>query len=176
MFNPTIPKYGMFNKMEKYLNKKNLIAFTTLLVLSFIGFIYLLNSSQNKNEKYFDIILAGIYNEEVDDQEKKIKFLSSLENPKISFFGDLELASIDNINKYEKIDKDLILIKRALLDLDRENLKNLSLDSNFVFSEVAEIFYLNQDLDNYNKINFEDNEKTYNFFLKAIDRHHNEVN
>ena len=162
--------------MEKLINRRNIIfAFISLLIISSITFYFFI-SSQNKNEKYFDIILAELYNEEVQDYDNKLNFLSNLNNPDVSFFGDLKLASIDNLDKYEKLDRDIVLLKRSLLDLDSQNLKNLSLDENFIFKDIATIFFLNKDLKNYDQISSENSELVENFFLKAVNRYSNEIN
>ena len=99
-----------------------------------------------------------------------------MDNPDVSFFGDLSLASIDNLDKYEKLDRDIVLLKRALLDLDLQNLKNLSLDENFIFKDIAKIFFLNKDLNKYDQIFSENSELVENFFLKAVNRYSNEIN
>ena len=162
--------------MEKLINRRNIIfAFSSLLIISSITFYFFI-TSQNKNEKYFDIILAELYNEDVLDYENKLNFLSNLDNPDVSFFGDLKLASIDNLDKYEKLDRDIVLLKRSLLDLDSQNLKNLSLDENFIFKDIAKIFLLNKDLKNYDQISSENGELIENFFLKAVNRYSNEIN
>ena len=162
--------------MEKLINRRNIIfGFSSLLIISSITFYFFI-TSQNKNEKYFDIILAELYNEDVQDYENKLNFLSNLDNPDVSFFGDLKLASIDNLNKYEKLDRDIVLLKRALLDLDSQNLKNLSLDENFIFKDIAKIFLLNKDLKNYDQVSSENSELVENFFLKAVNRYSNEIN
>ena len=162
--------------MEKLINRRNIIfAFSSLLIISSITFYFFI-TSQNKNEKYFDIILAELYNEDVQDYDNKLNFLSNLDNPDVSFFGDLKLASIDNLDKYEKLDRDIVLLKRSLLDLDSQNLKNLSLDENFIFKDIAKIFLLNKDLKNYDKIFSENSELVENFFLKAVNRYSNEIN
>ena len=162
--------------MEKLINRRNIIfAFSSLLIISSITFYFFI-SSQNKNEKYFDIILAELYNEDVQDYENKLNFLSNLDNPDVSFFGDLKLASIDNLDKYEKLDRDIVLLKRSLLDLDSQNLKNLSLDENFIFKDIAKIFLLNKDLKNYDQVSSENSELVENFFLKAVNRYSNEIN
>ena len=162
--------------MEKLINRRNIIfGFSSLLIISSITFYFFI-TSQNKNEKYFDIILAELYNEDVQDYENKLNFLSNLDNPDVSFFGDLKLASIDNLDKYEKLDRDIVLLKKALLDLDSQNLKNLSLDENFIFKDIAKIFLLNKDLKNYDQIFSENSELVENFFLKAVNRYSNEIN
>ena len=162
--------------MEKLINRRNIIfAISSLLIISSITFYFFI-TSQNKNEKYFDIILAELYNEEVQDYNSKLNFLSNLDNPDVSFFGDLKLASIDNLNKYGKLDRDIVLLKKALLDLDSQNLKNLSLDENFIFKDIAKIFFLNKDLNKYDQIFSENSELVENFFLKAVNRYSNEIN
>ena len=162
--------------MEKLINRRNIIfAFSSLLIISSITFYFFI-TSQNKNEKYFDIILAELYNEEAQDYNSKLNFLSNLDNPDVSFFGDLKLASIDNLDKYEKLDRDIVLLKRSLLDLDSQNLKNLSLDENFIFKDIAKIFLLNKDLKNYDQVSSENSELVENFFLKAVNRYSNEIN
>ena len=162
--------------MEKLINRRNIIfGFSSLLIISSITFYFFI-TSQNKNEKYFDIILAELYNEEVQDYDDKLNFLSNLDNPDVSFFGDLKLASIDNLDKYEKLDRDIVLLKRGLLDLDSQNLKNLSLDENFIFKDIAKIFFLNKDLNKYDQIFSENSELVENFFLKAVNRYSNEIN
>ena len=162
--------------MEKLINRRKIIfAISSLLLISLI-IIYFFIASQNKNEKYFDIILAELYNEETQDYDNKLNFLSNLDNPDVSFFGDLKLASIDNLDKYEKLDRDIVLLKRSLLDLDSQNLKNLSLDENFIFKDIAKIFLLNKDLKNYDQVSSENSELVENFFLKAVNRYSNEIN
>ena len=162
--------------MEKLINRRNIIfAISSLLIISSTTFYFFI-TSQNKNEKYFDIILAELYNEEAQDYNSKLNFLSNLDNPDVSFFGDLKLASIENLDKYEKLDRDIVLLKKALLDLDSQNLKNLSLDENFIFKDIAKIFLLNKDLKNYDKIFSENSELVENFFLKAVNRYSNEIN
>jgi hypothetical protein len=163
--------------MEKLIkNKKNLyIAGPILLVLILLAFYISINNN-SKNEKYFDIILATLYNNEGTNQESKISFLSSLDDPNISFFGDLNTASIDNIEKYEKLDRDLILLKKTILENNLDSLQSLSLDENFIFKDIAKIFFLNLDLDNYSKVNTDNSEDVNNFFLKAVNRYNNENN
>ena len=163
--------------MEKLIqNKKIVLISLSIMIIICLGFFYFITDSQNKNKKYFDIFLADLYNENSDDYEKQINFLSTLDDPNISFFSDLELGNTDNLDKYKKIDRDLILLKRALIDLDQQMLKNLSSDEIFIFNEIAKIFYLNTDLENYNLIYSENSEIVENFFLKAVKRYYNEIN
>ena len=99
-----------------------------------------------------------------------------LDDPNISFFGDLNTASIDNIEKYEKLDRDLILLKKTILENNLDSLQSLSLDENFIFKDIAKIFFLNLDLDNYPKAYTDNSEDINNFFLKAVNRYNNENN
>ncbi len=162
--------------MEKLKSKKTITIILTLIIFFLIVTTYIFMKSQNQNEKYFDIILAGLYNEEVEDFDNKLSFLSNIDDPDISFFSDLKIASISNLEKYQKIDKDLILLKRAIIDQDQQMLKNLSLDEGFIFNSIAEIFFLNYDLTNYSITSSKNNEIVENFFLKAVSRYSNEVN
>ena len=163
--------------MEKLIkNKKNLyIAGPILLVLILLAFYISINNN-SKNEKYFDIILASLYNNQESNQDSKFSFLSSLDNPNVSFFGDLNSASIDNLEKYEKLDRDLILLKKTIIENNLDTLQSLSLDENFIFRDIAKIFFLNIDLDNYSKIYDDNSEDIDNFFLKAVNRYNNENN
>jgi hypothetical protein len=163
--------------MEKLIkNKKNLyIAGSILLVLILLSFYISINNN-SKNEKYFDVILASLYNDEEDPQERSFSFLSSLDDPNVSFFGDLSLSSIENLEKYEKIDRDLILLKKTILENNSDALRSLSLDKEFTFKEIVKIFYLNSDLTNYYEIHKDGSEETNNFFLKAVSRYNNEIN
>jgi len=163
--------------MEKLIkNKKNLyIAGPILLVLILLAFYISINNN-SKNEKYFDIILATLYNNEGTNQESKISFLSSLDDPNISFFGDLHLASINNLEKYEKLDKDLIILKKTILENNLDALRSLSLDEEYTFKEIVKIFYLNSDLTNYYELYKDGSEEINNFFLKAVSRYNNEIN
>ena len=54
--------------------------------------------------------------------------------------------------------------------------KNVSLDENFTFKDIAKIFFLNIDLKNYDQIFSENSELVENFFLKAVNRYSNEIN
>tara|TARA_Y100000996_G_C22510833_1_gene638310 strand:+ start:189 stop:683 length:495 start_codon:yes stop_codon:yes gene_type:complete len=164
--------------MEKIiLTKKNiLISISFVLFLSLFLF-YKLSIKQNEKEKYFDVILASLYNEnEIKDLDSKLLLLSNLDDPEISFFSDLRLASIDNLEKYEKLDKDLIILKKALLNPDRETLKVLSLDENFLFKDIARIYFFNLDLDNFDEIYNENAEDIDNFFFNAVKRYQYENN
>ena len=160
--------------MEKLINKKN-IAIITIIGFFLIFLSYFLISKSNKDtEKYFDIYLASLYNEDIQDIDQKMTYLSKIEDPNVSFFADLNLASIENLDKYEKLDRDIILLKKAIIDLDPGTLKSLSLDENFIFSDIAKIYYLNLDINNFDIIYQDNSEKIENFFIKAISRLKNE--
>ena len=160
--------------MEKLINKKN-IAIIAIIGFFLIFLSYFLISKSNKDtEKYFDIYLASLYNEDIQDIDQKMTFLSKIEDPNVSFFADLNLASIENLDKYEKLDRDIILLKKAIIDLDPGTLKSLSLDENFIFSDIAKIYYLNLDINNFDIIYQDNSEKIENFFIKAISRLKNE--
>lgn len=160
--------------MEKLINKKNIA------IIAIIGFFliflsyFLISKSNRETEKYFDIYLASLYNEDIQDIDQKMSYLSKIEDPNVSFFADLNLASIENLDKYEKLDRDIILLKKAIIDLDPGTLKSLSLDENFIFSDIAKIYYLNLDINNFDIIYQDNSEKIENFFIKAISRLKNE--
>ena len=105
-----------------------------------------------------------------------MSYLSNIEDPNVSFFADLNLGSIENLDKYEKLDRDIILLKKAIIDSDPETLKSLSVDESFIFSDIAKIFYLNLDINNFDIIYQDNSEEIDNFFIKAISRLKNENN
>ena len=163
--------------MEKLIkNKKNLYIAGSIILILILSAFYVSINNNSKNEKYFDIILASLYNNEEDNLENRLSFLSSLDNPNISFFSDLNSASIKSLEKYEKLDRDLILLKKTILENNSESLRSLSLDENFIFNDIAKIFFLNLDLDNYSKIYTDNSEDIDNFFLKAVSRYDDENN
>ncbi|MDB0034467.1 hypothetical protein N9E52_04955 [Alphaproteobacteria bacterium] len=162
--------------MEKLINKRNIIIFVVIGFLLFFFTYYFFIKSNKDTEKYFDIYLASLYNEDTQDIEQKMSYLSNIEDPNVSFFADLNLGSIENLDKYEKLDRDIILLKKAIIDLDPETLKSLSLDESFIFSDIAKIFYLNLDINNFDIIYQDNSEEIENFFIKAISRLKNENN
>lgn len=163
--------------MEKLIkNKKNIYIAGSIILVLILSAFYVSINNNSKNEKYFDIILASLYNNEEDNLENRLSFLSSLDNPNISFFSDLNSASIKSLEKYEKLDRDLILLKKTILENNSESLRSLSLDENFIFNDIAKIFFLNLDLDNYSKIYTDNSEDIDNFFLKAVSRYDDENN
>lgn len=103
-----------------------------------------------------------------------MEYLSNISDPNVSFFADLNLASIENLDKYEKLERDIILLKKAIVDLDSETLKSLSQDENFIFSDIAKIYFLNLDINNFDLIYRDNSEEIDNFFIKAISRLKNE--
>ena len=134
---------------------------------------FVIQNNNKDEEKLFDIFLADLYNEENVNIDDKLYYLSSLDKPTVSFFSDLKLTSIDDLDKYDKIDKDILLLKKALTDLDEQILKSLSLDDSFTFNEIAKIYLLNINTNNYQNINFDETDFE-NFFIKAVDRLYNE--
>ncbi len=161
--------------MEKLINKKYLSSFGIILILLFISLYFILQNNSKDDEKLFDIFLADLYNEQKSSLDEKLYHLSTLDNTKVSFFSDLKLTSIKNLDRYDKIDKDIILLKKALIDLDQELIKSLSLDDNFTFNQIAKIYLYNLDINNY-KFSESDRDNLNNFFIKAVDRLSNEKN
>ncbi|MEK9885397.1 MAG: hypothetical protein VW452_00705 [Pelagibacteraceae bacterium] len=157
--------------MEKLITKKNITILVAILTISAFVISYYLYSNQKENQNLFDIYLSGLYNDENSISEEQLNYLSSIENPNVSFFADLKKGSIDNLNKYNKLDKDLILLKNALKDLDIETIRSLSLDDSFIFSDIVKIYLINDDFNNLDDINTENND---NFFIKAVNRLENE--
>ena len=161
--------------MEKLVSKRNLSIIGLLSILILISSYFLITKNDKENEKLFDIFLADLYNEQKDNLEEKLFYLSSLDNPNVSFFSDLKLTSIENLNQYDKIDKDIILLKKALNDFDEQMLNSLSLDNNFTFNEITKIYLLNLNTNNYKNIDFDESDLE-NFFIKAVDRLYDENN
>ena len=162
--------------MEKLATKRNisLLGIVSILIVLALYFV-IQNSNVKEDEKLFDIFLADLYNEENTNIDEKLYYLSSLDKPNVSFFSDLKLTSIENLDRYDKIDKDILLLKKALYDLDEDMIKTLSLDNNFTFNEIAKIYLYNLDINNYEFSDF-DKDNLNNFFIKAIDRLSNEKN
>ena len=160
--------------MEKLINKRNIFVASGLAILLIILSYFFLFNLNKESEKYFDIYLANLYNEDIQEIDQKMEYLSNIADPNISFFADLNLASIENLDKYEKLDRDIILLKKAIIDLDPETLKSLSFDENFIFSDIAKIYYLNLDINNFDLIYQDNTEEIDNFFIKAISRLKNE--
>ena len=161
--------------MEKLITKRNLSIFVVVSFLLVIALYFILQNNSKDDEKLFDIFLAELYNEQNSNLDEKLYYLSSLDNPKVSFFSDLKLTSIENLDRYNKIDKDIILLKKALINLDKEMIKSLSLDKNFTFNQIAKIYLYNLDIKNY-EFNESDKDNLNNFFIKAVDRLSNEKN
>ena len=160
--------------MEKLITKRNIFIASGLgILLIILAYFFLLNSNK-ESEKYFDIYLANLYNEDTQGIGQKMEYLSNISDPNVSFFADLNLASIENLDKYEKLDRDIILLKKAIVDLDFETLKSLSQDENFIFSDIAKIYFLNLDINNFDLIYRDNSEEIDNFFIKAISRLKNE--
>ena len=165
----------MLNKMEKLINKRNLSLFGIISFLLITALYIIFQNNTKDDEKLFDIFLAELYNEQNSNFDEKLYYLSNLDNPKVSFFSDLKLTSIENLDRYNKIDKDIILLKKALIDLDQELIKSLSLDNNFTFNEIAKIYFYNLNINNF-EFSESDRDNLNNFFIKAVDRLSNEKN
>ena len=161
--------------MEKLITKKGLSILGIIFFFILIVFYFVIQNNNKDNEKLFDIFLAELYNEKKENYNEKLYYLSNLDDPKVSFFSDLKLTSIENLDRYQKVDKDILLLKKALTDLDEQFLKSLSLDNNFTFNEIAKIYLLNLNTNNYKNINFDEND-IENFFIKAVDRLYDEKN
>ena len=161
--------------MEKIVTKRNLTIIGLLSIILVISLYFLFTNNDKENEKLFDIFLADLYNEQKNNIDEKLFYLSSLDNPNVSFFSDLKLTSIENLNQYDKIDRDIILLKKALYDFDEQMLNSLSLDNNFTFNEITKIYLLNLNTNNYKNIDFDESDLE-NFFIKAVDRLYNENN
>ena len=160
--------------MEKLITKRNIFIASGLgILLIILAYFFLLNSNK-ESEKYFDIYLANLYNEDTQGIGQKMEYLSNISDPNVSFFADLNLASIDNLDKYEKLERNIILLKKAIVNLDSQTLKSLSQDENFIFSDIAKIYLLNLDINNFDLIYQDNSEKIDNFFIKAISRLKNE--
>ena len=160
--------------MEKLITKRNIFIASGLgILLILLAYFFLFNSNKG-SEKYFDIYLANLYNEDTQGIDQKMEYLSNISDPNVSFFADLNLASIDNLDKYEKLERDIILLKKSIVDLDSQILKSLSQDENFIFSDIAKIYFLNLDINNFDLIYQDNSEEINNFFIKAISRLKNE--
>jgi len=159
--------------MEKLITKRHLLLIGTISIMLVIALYFILQNNSNEDEKFFDIFLADLYNVQNSNFDEKLYYLSSLDNPNVSFFSDLKLTSIENLDRYDKIDKDIILLKKALIELDKELIKSLSLDNNFTFNQIAKIYLYNLDINNY-EFSESELDNLNNFFIKAVDRLSNE--
>jgi len=161
--------------MEKLITKRNLYLIGIVSFIIVVATYFVIQNNNEEEEKLFDIFLADLYNEENTNIDEKLYYLSNLDKPNVSFFSDLKLTSIENLDRYKKIDKDILLLKKALIDLDEDMIKTLSLDENFTFNEIAKVYLYNLNINNY-EISESDNDNLNNFFIKAIDRLSNEKN
>ena len=159
--------------MERLITKKNLSLLGIISIVLVTALYFIMQNNSKEDEKFFDIFLADLYNEQNSNIDEKLYYLSSLDNPKVSFFSDLKLTSIENLDRYSKIDKDIILLKKALIELDKELIKSLSLDNNFTFNQIAKIYLYNLDINNY-AFSESERDNLNNFFIKAVDRLSNE--
>ena len=150
------------------LNKYNLKYIILVLVLVLSGgtfYSYKNYSDSNKTKSYFDIYLANTYNE-LDETKiiSNTKFLSSIEKADVSFFANLKLASLNQIENYDNFEKDLIILKHSIVNDDQTKLKEIK--SDIFFNQTASIYYLNINLDNISKTELDNNAD--NFFTKAV--------
>ena len=109
----------MFNQMEKLVTKRNLSVIGIISILIVVTSYFIIQNNNKEDEKLFDIFLADLYNEENVNINEKLYYLSSLDKSNISFFSDLKLTSIENLDRYNKVDKDILLLKKALIDLEK---------------------------------------------------------
>tara|TARA_Y200000002_G_C22270302_1_gene491825 strand:+ start:75 stop:563 length:489 start_codon:yes stop_codon:yes gene_type:complete len=162
--------------MEKLVTKRNIFLIGIVFILIVFASYFLIQNNNNKEEeKLFDIFLAELYNEENINIDEKLFYLSSLDKANVSFFSDLKLTSIENLDRYNKIDKDILLLKKALIDLDEDMIKSLSLDDSFTFNEIAKLYLYNLNINNY-ELSEPEEDNLNNFFIKAISRLSNEKN
>ena len=141
------------------LNKYNLKYLILVFVLILVGgsfYSYKNYSDSNKTKSYFDLYLANTYNE-LDETKiiSNTKFLSSIEKADVSFFANLKLASLNQIENYDNFEKDLISLKYSIINKDLIKLKDIN--GGVFFNETASIYYLNSNLDNISKTEFDDN-------------------
>ena len=150
------------------LNKYNLKYLILVFVLILAGgsfYSYKNYSDSNKTKSYFDLYLANTYNEL--DETKTIsntRFLSNIEKADVSFFANLKLASLNQIENYDNFEKDLILLKHSIVNEDLIKLKDIQ--SGVLFNQTASIYYLNTNLDSISKTEFDN--YADNFFTKAV--------
>ena len=159
--------------MERLITKKNLSLLGIISIVLVTALYFIMQNNSKEDEKFFDIFLADLYNEQSSNIDEKLYYLSSLDNPNVSFFSDLKLTSIENLDRYSKIDKDIILLKKALIEFDKELIKSLSLDNNFTFNQIAKIYLYNLDINNY-AFSESEQDNLNNFFIKAVERLSNE--
>jgi|TARA_B100001093_G_C26438562_1_gene847070 hypothetical protein len=150
------------------LNKNNLKYLILLFVLILVGgsfYAYKNYSDLKKTKSYFDLYLANTYNE-LDETKiiSNTRFLSNIEIADISFFANLKLASLNQIENYDNFQKDLILLKHSIVNEDLIKLKDIQ--SGVLFNQTASIYYLNTNLDSISKTEFDN--LADNFFTKAV--------
>lgn len=161
--------------MEK-LKKIHYIYLSVILGIFFIlasVYSYSKINKTKETEKYFDIYLSNLYN---DISEKKIisnsAFLSSIDDSNINFFANLKNASIEKIDQYGAIEKELILYKYSILNADQAKLLSLAQDGKF-FINSSKITYLNNNLDNISLDKLKDF-KVDDFFSRAVELYLND--
>ena len=94
--------------MEKLITKKKLFILGIISVLLITALYFLFQNNSKENEKLFDIFLADLYNDKKNNLDKKLNYLSNLDNPNVTFFSDLKLVSIENLDRYDKVDRDIL--------------------------------------------------------------------
>ena len=93
----------MFNQMEKLVTKRNLSVIGIISILIVVTSYFIIQNNNKEDEKLFDIFLADLYNEENVNIDEKLYYLSSLDKSNISFFSDLKLTSIENLDRYNTV-------------------------------------------------------------------------
>lgn len=157
----------------KKINIKFLTGIVVIIIITFSIYFYNNYNDIKKNKKYFDIYLSNLYNN-LDQLkiDENINLLASNSNPDISFFANLKKSSLDNIDMFKPLEKNLILIKHSVYNKDLNILKSLKNES--LFQETANINYLNNNLDN---ISIEDLDviAQNSFFSKAVKLYLNDI-
>ena len=151
------------------LKKKNIIYLILIIILiisSISIYSYKTFKDLEKNRNYFDIYLSNLYND-LDQLKINNNFdlLAINPDPNISFFANLKNKSLQNINIFEPLEKNLILIKNSVANKDTNQLKVL--ESGNFFQQTANINYINNYLDKI-LISDLDNLSQNNFFSEAV--------
>ena len=79
--------------MEKLITKRNIFIASSLGILLIILTYFFLFNSNKESEKYFDIYLANLYNEDAQGIDQKMEYLSNISDPNVSFFGKIKIGS-----------------------------------------------------------------------------------
>ena len=70
--------------MEKLITKRNIFIASCLGILLILLAYFLLFNSNKETEKYFDIYLANLYNEDAEGIDQKMKYLSNIKQIALS--------------------------------------------------------------------------------------------